>query len=455
MPFAIFTGFATTLFVFATFTDYILCTVVARASAAGVDFPTGLIALHVAWMCFQFLLLVDLVYVYYRYLKPRPVDEERPKIDGSEVRLPKAWLSCLSCRLDMRPASYLLMLSLLLPQNALFFYSDIGVPVYEANRLGGYDPTRLLLPGVWPSDGNVIVDRETWEVRSVRYGPLDPPLLLSAQRCYRPGSQENLIRGRLQGWEPCEKCLERYPKQAYCDSLLGVMMAESFGKDVSARDKTWKQEEDAWEEAFEFSLRLFSALAGLVADQSEGQNSMISMQGLSFLKDMTDVFDMYMMTFADVDQLQRGRPVLNDSFGARGYEAEYHYLVLISLWSGVVVVLLRAMAILGFQPFVHLIRRLGCNFATDDLRKPIDAFFSLWFIEVPYLFLRSLAWWYYGVPVSVMAVKNVLGIYEDLFYLGVVSGFGVGGKRRGIQLCLYGAPKDVEGAEPGEAAQSA
>merc|ERR1719219_385527 len=106
---------------------------------------------------------------------------------------------------------------------------------------------------------------------------------------------------------------------------------------------------------------------------------------------------------------------------------------------------MRAFAVIGFTPFVHFLRLSGCTVPDQELRRPIDAFFSMLFIEIPFLSLRWIAWWQYGVPVSVMAVKNILGIYEDLFFLGIMQGFG-GHKARGIRLCCAKkADADVEG----------
>jgi len=239
---------------------------------------------------------------------------------------------------------------------------------------------------------------------------------------------------------------EDYPKQAYCEALIGTMMAGSFAEPSSVNEVTWQQDEDKWDEAFEFALRLFSSLAGVVADQTEGVNTMLSLIGLSFLKDMTDVFDMFMLTFADVDQMHEGRPLLNFNHGLPGYQWSFHGLVQSWIWAGVAVVLMRALAVIGFTPFVYILRCGGCTAPEEELRKPIDAFFSMCFIEIPYLSLRWIAWYRYGVPVSVMAVKNILGLYEDLFFIGIFQGFG-GGKARGIRLLCARREKDPEDLE--------
>jgi len=163
------------------------------------------------------------------------------------------------------------------------------------------------------------------------------------------------------------------------------------------------------------------------------------------LKDMTDVFDMFMLTFTDVDQMHEGRPLLKKNHGFPEYRWSFHTLVQGWIWVGVAVVLMRAVAVIGFTPFVYILRRGGCTVPDEELRRPIDAFFSMCFIEIPFLSLRWIAWWQYGVPVSVMAVKNILGIYEDLFFIGVVQGFG-DKKVRGLRL-LCAKKEDAEGAE--------
>lgn len=455
LPFGTFVTFAAILFAFTAFTDVMLCIVVTRARALDqFFFPPWVEVMNILWMAVQILLLGDLLYVFLRYYRPRERDSDRPKIEKSSVRQPKAWVCCVrSLRATMTPRGYLLMLSLLLPMNALLFYKGLGRPVLTPSRLDGYNVTDLLVAGDWPRGSGLEVDLLSWEV--LRYNgsvatPFTPQFLITSQECYGATSGEYKILGRLRGGPGGVP--EEFPKQAYCEALVGTMMAGSFGKPHSENQKAWQHDEDTWDEAIEFAVRLFGSLAGIVADQSEGTNTLLSMVGFSFLKDMTDVFDMFMLTFADVDQMHEGRPQLIVNADVQGYQWSYHDLVFVWIWVGMMIVLLRALAVIGFTPFVYLFQVAGSSLSPAQLRMPIDAFFSMFFIEIPFLTLRWIAWRHYGVPVSVMAVKNILGIYEDLYMLGIVRGFGPGEKPRGVRLCCSrkaGAEKE----EPSEAVE--
>merc|ERR1711862_235197 len=102
------------------------------------------------------------------------------------------------------------------------------------------------------------------------------------------------------------------------------------------------------------------------------------------------------------------------------------------------VVILRALAVVGFQPFVFAARCCGLKGNSEgEVRSVVDGLLSMLFIEIPFLNLRWIAWRYYGVPVSVMGVKNILGIYEDLHRLGIVRGYGAENRKpRGLRfLC--------------------
>mmetsp|Transcript_23778 Transcript_23778/g.56229 ORF Transcript_23778/g.56229 Transcript_23778/m.56229 type:complete len:529 (-) Transcript_23778:127-1713(-) len=436
LPFGTFVSFASLLFAFTAFTDTMLCIVLTRARALDqFFFPIWVESLNIVWMCVQFLLLADLMYVFFRYYRPRAEDLEKPKMSMSQVRQPKVWYYCVFCmRARMTSRGYLLLLALLLPMNALLFYNGLGRPVYTPSQLTAYNVTELLAPEFWPRGSRLEVDLSTWEVfQSDNRTAFTPPLIISSRECYSSMSGEYRLLGRLRAGPG--GVAEEFPKQAYCEALVGTMMAGSFEQPPSVRDRTWQHDEDTWDEALEFALRLFSALAGIVADQSEGANTQLSMVGFSFLKDMTDVFDMFMLTFVDVDQMHEGRPVLTHNYGLDGYDWSYHDIVFVLIWVGMLFVLLRALAVIGFTPFVFVFQLTGCSCTSAELRKPIDAFCSMLFIELPFLTVRWVAWRHYGVPVSVMAVKNLLGIYEDLYMIGVLDGFGEDRKPRGIRLC--------------------
>merc|ERR1711924_206068 len=132
------------------------------------------------------------------------------------------------------------------------------------------------------------------------------------------------------------------------------------------------------------------------------------------------------MSFVDVDQMHEGRPLLQGSHGLFGtplLKRSYHLIVGCWIWMGYFTVCLRALSIVGFRPFCKLFICLGSKGQPDELKVLVDAALALLFIEFPFLFLRWIAWYHYGVPVSFMGVKNVFGIFEDLYILGIIGGF--------------------------------
>merc|ERR1712178_515712 len=104
----------------------------------------------------------------------------------------------------------------------------------------------------------------------------------------------------------------------------------------SAGAAEWEHEEDTWEEGFNFTVRIFGALAGIIADKQ------LDRSGGGFMEDMTDVFDMYMLTFIDVDQMHEGRILLRRKhfFGT----IPYHDCVLLWLGLAYLSMIMRALA---------------------------------------------------------------------------------------------------------------
>jgi len=127
---------------------------------------------------------------------------------------------------------------------------------------------------------------------------------------------------------------------------------------------------------------------------------------------MTDLFDMYFFSFADIAQLPEGRPLVSRMYGAIQWVLGLAYISMF----------LRALANMGFTPVSNLLLAVDYLLATrytegmrkEDITKKVQAGSSLVFIEIPFIIIRAVAWYAYGVPVSVLAVKNVLGIYADL-----------------------------------------
>lgn len=324
------------------------------------------------------------------------------------------------CRVDLQPRGFLLILAILLPVNVLFFYSDIGRPLFTDTFLADYDVDALMRS--WPVGGGLEVDLGRSLVNATG-GHFEGLLAISARDCYRPGDAEFKILGMLRS--------EDIPKQAYCESLLGTMMVRFGDERSKIEDSTaWQQDEDVWEEAFDFTVRIFGALAGVVADRT------LIKSGGGFLEDMTDIFDMYMLTFADVEQMHEGRPLLAEAHGVDGLKHSFHTWVSIFLCLGYVMMVLRALAIIGVSPITGFVERhISSVFREDELSALVASLLSMIFIEAPFLGLRWIAWYAYGLPVSIFAIKNVFGIYSDLHELGLINGFDANGRPRGLRLC--------------------
>eukprot|EP00415_Alexandrium_ostenfeldii_P003654 UN3654 len=107
-------------------------------------------------------------------------------------------------------------------------------------------------------------------------------------------------------------------------------------------------DDDMWEELYSFTVRLFGAFAGVMTDH------MFSQEGSGFLEDMTDIFDMYLMSFEDVSQLHEGRPLL----GSRSDTSmSFHDCVPIFLVTAYSSIFLRALAMFGWMPITRLLSR--------------------------------------------------------------------------------------------------
>jgi hypothetical protein len=453
VPFVPFATFLLVLFGFACFTDVVLVSVTVRARMRDCPLPLAVEALNYLWLLLQLFIFVDIMVSYRRSYRQRARDVvSTPRIGDSDFFQPKCWTCASHVGLELDPRSYLLWLALLLPLNALLFYGEIAKPVFhygqpwmdnQESRLLHHNVTELLEN--WPEGGGLKVDPMTGGITMLEGASFDPPLIVNSRSCYATDSGEFQVLGRLQG--------EDFPKQAYCETFIGTLMVDG----ASEFNKPWMTKEDRWDESFDFSLRLFSSLAGLIADQM--LTPLGGKMGFRFLRDMTDVYDMYMLSFADVVQLHEGRPLLTRAdFSVYAYKQSFHMQVAICLGLGVSVVLLRALTVSGVQPFIWVLRKLGCRAGDEELRSAIDSALSLLFVEAPFLVLRFLASWNYGVPVSVMAVKNSLGIVEDLYYLGFADCvLGKSARRRGCALlCGRGQQdesREVKGAAaPGTAA---
>jgi len=198
----------------------------------------------------------------------------------------------------------------------------------------------------------------TWEVSLANGAHLTT---IQSKYCYKPGGNEHEILVKL-------RHDDGGAKQAYCESLLGEMMAvgwlgEAPTQDIPEHDvrencrrgldSSWMQDHDLWEEVFDFNVRIFGGLAGLIADQALGR------EGGGFLEDMTDLFDVYMLTFADVDQLHEGRTLLSEDT-----HFDFHWWVKFFLFLAYGTIFYRALATLGFTYITWFLTR-KCKNKTD------------------------------------------------------------------------------------------
>mmetsp|Transcript_135263 Transcript_135263/g.246642 ORF Transcript_135263/g.246642 Transcript_135263/m.246642 type:complete len:120 (+) Transcript_135263:3-362(+) len=83
----------------------------------------------------------------------------------------------------------------------------------------------------------------------------------------------------------------------------------------------------------------------------------------------------------------------------------------------------RALSLVGYTPMSNLVARCGSPAPKSEIRVFTIALGSLLFIEVPFLTMRWIGWYTYGIPVSVLAVKNIFHIYAELQLIGVFRGF--------------------------------
>lgn len=457
LSFVSFSVLLSVLFLFSFSTSSLLVIAAARADENGLRIGAFVQSANFAWIAVQIALLVDLALTYNRSFRPcrlctsccschkepgsdrpesvsreiTPASTNTPRVGDSDFRQPMLWRwleRCLGVKLS--PRKYMLFLATVLPLNVLFFYTKIGSPVFTPTRFTDheYDINALLSDSNWPEGGGLIVDVQSDVVTSVD-GTLFP-VEISSKECYSPESPEFRILARLHK--------EDTPRQAYCESLLGTAMV-GFTEKHGTRD-SWQQDEDVWEEGFDFIVRIFGALAGLVADKAFGT--------LGFLEDMTDVFDMYMLTFADVEQLHEGRPLLSGSHKLFWHSMSYQSWVSVFLGVAYMTMVFRALSLIGWTPLSNLVSKCGSPAPKNEIQIFTIALASLLFIEVPFLTMRWIGWYEYGIPVSVLAVKNIFHIYGELQLIGVFRAVedGSSGKRRTPVCCFwricYGSSSD-------------
>jgi len=469
MDFFSFTVLWGCLLFFTTGTNVMVMVVLYRGKAMreqlrdGNVFPPIVEILQSIWLVIQCILFVDIWSSYWQLGLQRACpcvrgwclfrNARRPGDSGlippdsdyigeSELLKPCLWkLMERRFGVELKPRRFLLVLALLLPVNVLFFYRRIGKPFFTQPVMVGGDVADLLVridemrllhhtiedlraSGNYTAYGSSYsVNLLTWEVFAMTGNLTHSPFFLSSQECYHPEDNEYALLGKLQGNDSA--------MQASCNSLLGELWV---------RWASW--DDDLWDEVFGFLVRLFGAFSGIIAD------TMLGKEGGGFLEDMTDIFDMYMMSFVDVDQMHEGRPLL----GSRSEVASsYHDWVPVFISTGYLAMFFRALAMFGYRPFMQLMIRMGHpagqmgEAGKARLQHAVTAAMSLALIEVPFLSLRAMALFKYQVPVSVLAIKNVLHCYKELRILKLVRGFGEEQghdiRKEGTNLCWCCRPR--------------
>lgn len=352
--------------------------------------------------------------------RPSSPKKRRRSIGSSAFPEPIIWTCVRMCTGGNLDASgFVLLLAVLLPANVLFFYPTVGRPVFTKSVLVDKDINSLLEN--WPEGGGMKVDEST---RIVHYTVDDytgnlwdytgsyETMYISSKECYEPSSHEYRILGRLRDEGTSTK-------QAYCESAFGTIMVNWAVEDSPDNLFSWQNSDDIWEEGFDFVVRLFAAFAGVVADHT------LSRTGEGFLEDMMDIFDMYMLSFEDPRQMHEGRPLL-ETKSFWGGVFGFHTLVKIFLYSAYFTMFLRAVALIAVDP-----TRKYRNLNGLDMKRLINCTMSLLFVELPFLYIRGLAWYHYYVPVSVLAIKNFFGIYRRMAELGLAPS-----SREGVKPCL-------------------
>jgi hypothetical protein len=220
-------------------------------------------------------------------------------------------------------------------------------------------------------------------------------------------------------------------RQGACESLFAHAIIYQTGG--------WIDDDDLLDELFDLNLRLFAAIAGVLADTSLGG------AGGDILEDMTDIFDMYLWSFQDVSQHHEGLMPFDPYASTWNRGVEYvssppesflklcFHLITLAYLS----VIYRACSCLRLIPLTDTcVARVvqmtpcmesrseeskqggsGTEWDTDEIQKALTkwhAFLSLLLIEVPFLVLRIAAFYNNKVPIGILALKNVHNIYYDL-----------------------------------------
>eukprot|EP00404_Azadinium_spinosum_P005798 CAMPEP_0180440032 /NCGR_PEP_ID=MMETSP1036_2-20121128/12896_1 /TAXON_ID=632150 /ORGANISM="Azadinium spinosum, Strain 3D9" /LENGTH=520 /DNA_ID=CAMNT_0022446193 /DNA_START=112 /DNA_END=1674 /DNA_ORIENTATION=+ len=323
--------------------------------------------------------------------------------------------NCLRQRgLRITGETYILVLAMLLPAHVLCLYGELGEPKWTSPVLGDYNVDLLVNDSFWPSYGNLSVDTTNWIVTAHNNTNISS-FVLTDRECYEPDSGEFKILVKL---------LDDRPKQSYCESTMGSLAVEALGWD-----------DDGWEETFEFCLRIFAALAGIIA------NKVLEIDNGGFMEDLTDIFDMYLFTFADTEQAHEGRQLLRE--GSIGKMHEWVWTCVVLAYASMLARVYLALACgSSVDPAAWISKNCGscCKYEKERVRSVLNNLLSVLFIELPFLALRIYAAGIFRIPVSLMGVKNAFEAVRDI---------------RGIVQCGRQEPEaELDGIQIGDIADN-
>lgn len=263
-------------------------------------------------------------------------------------------------------AYWIVLAALVLPFNCIWFYSYLGAPV-----LGPEGPCWYYQAG---PNGTLMVSAP---------GEVYPPTrMLPTDIIGDPPAQPD-----------CESVLN-----TYLDGVLG-----SSG--------------DRWEEGYDFALRLFGFTAGAVADSMLG--------GLSggFMEDLSDVYDLFMMSFEKIGLMKEGKPHLyigslhTDAHGEVENETLDHvpddcqsvrqvnFDDIVSYTLIIVYLFMFARVLMG--------QHLMDDGEYEVIAMRISLAMSL-FQEISFLGLRLYAWYFHEIPMSILMLKNMVSIWSEI-----------------------------------------
>ena len=164
------------------------------------------------------------------------------------------------------------------------------------------------------------------------------------------------------------------------------------------------------------------------------------------MEDMSDVFDMYLFSFQDLDQLSEGRVPL-DTYAMTWNEGKVYlesqptsFLKVcgVAITVAYMSLIYRAFSRLELVPVMDAcIARLiektplrdheemrrarerenGNEWEREDTQDNLgvrDSILSLFIIEIPFLTIRLWGFLFRGVPIGVLLIKNLYSIHQDL-----------------------------------------